>query len=144
MDYKLALENVYVETANLASAFQRMLNEPKSKQKGAPYIDEFVVLNQILFSYLASLASSFEGGDAKQNIGVEHLKRIRRTKQLLLGSIENIDQKTFQIAFEWPDITEITSQESSEALFIQGQLELIEKVSEDLGEISITLGTLAN
>src|SRR5690606_3169052 len=34
-EYKLARKEVYVNTANMASAFQRMMTEPKSKQKDA-------------------------------------------------------------------------------------------------------------
>src|SRR5690606_1803840 len=42
-EYKLARKDVYVSTANMASAFQRMMTEPKSKQKDAKDVNRFVV-----------------------------------------------------------------------------------------------------
>ncbi|MBD0376596.1 MAG: FUSC family protein, partial [Flavisolibacter sp.] len=57
-EYKLARKEVYVHSANLSSAFQRMLSEPKSKQKNAQVVHQFVVLNHTLFSNIAALAST--------------------------------------------------------------------------------------
>src|SRR5690606_30153763 len=42
-DYKLARKEVYVATANMASAFQRMISEPKNKQKHTKDLNRFVV-----------------------------------------------------------------------------------------------------
>jgi uncharacterized membrane protein YccC len=53
--YKLARKNVYVSSANLGSAFQRMLSEPKSKQQNSKELHKFVVLNHMLSSYTATL-----------------------------------------------------------------------------------------
>ncbi|ATL49027.1 hypothetical protein COR50_18655 [Chitinophaga caeni] len=55
--YKLARKEVHVNTANLMAAFQRMLSEPKSKQKGGSDIYYFVVLVNSLSSHIAQLAS---------------------------------------------------------------------------------------
>lgn len=55
--YKLARKKVYVATANLSSAFQRMLSEPKSKQYNVEAIHQFVVLNYVVSSHVATLAS---------------------------------------------------------------------------------------
>lgn len=56
-DYKLARKETYVDTANMMSAFQRMLSEPKSKQKNASKVYHFVVLNHTLTSHIAALAA---------------------------------------------------------------------------------------
>lgn len=58
LEYKLARKDVYLQSANLSAAFQRMLSEPKSKQKGEKQIHQFVVLNHILFSNIATLATT--------------------------------------------------------------------------------------
>ncbi len=55
-EYKLARKKVHVSTANIASALQRMLSEPKSKHKSASDIYSFVVLNHTLSSHIATLA----------------------------------------------------------------------------------------
>ncbi|MFY0255885.1 FUSC family membrane protein [Chitinophaga sp. 30R24] len=56
-DFKLARKDTYVASANMMSAFQRMLSEPKSKQKNASQVYHFVVLNHTLTSHTATLAN---------------------------------------------------------------------------------------
>jgi uncharacterized membrane protein YccC len=58
LEYKLARKDVYLNTANLSAAFQRMLSEPKSKQKKEKDVHQFVVLNHILFSNIATVATT--------------------------------------------------------------------------------------
>jgi uncharacterized membrane protein (TIGR01666 family) len=58
LDYKLARKEVYLNSANLSAAFQRMLSEPKNKQKNEKDIHQFVVLNHILFSNIATVATT--------------------------------------------------------------------------------------
>jgi uncharacterized membrane protein (TIGR01666 family) len=62
--YKLVRKEVYVASANLAAAFQRMLTEPKSKQHKPRETHEFVVLNHIMSSSIASLSASLPEGAA--------------------------------------------------------------------------------
>lgn len=57
-EYKLARKDVYVNSANLSATFERMTSEPKSKQKHIKDIHKFVVLNHILSSYTANIASA--------------------------------------------------------------------------------------
>src|SRR5690606_33048745 len=66
-EYKLASKEEYVKTANIAAAFQRMLNEPKAKQHKATEEHKFVVLNHDLFSYLANLSSSLNDNELVLN-----------------------------------------------------------------------------
>lgn len=56
-DFKLSRKDTYVATANMMSAFQRMLSEPKRRQKNASRIYHFVVLNHTLSSHIAALAA---------------------------------------------------------------------------------------
>ncbi len=62
LEYKLARKEMFVSTANLAAAFNRMLNEPKSKQHHAKEIYEFVVLNHVLSSNIAAVTSGISAG----------------------------------------------------------------------------------
>lgn len=55
--YNLARKEAFLETSNLNSAFQRMAQEPKSKQKKIDEIYELVVLNHTFLASLASLSS---------------------------------------------------------------------------------------
>lgn len=58
LEYKLARKEVYLNSANLSAAFQRMLSEPKSKQGPRSPMHQFVVLNHILFSNIATIATA--------------------------------------------------------------------------------------
>ena len=55
--YKLSRKNAFVALANLSDAFNRMMSEPKSKQKNIKELHQFVVLNHTLTSHIATLAS---------------------------------------------------------------------------------------
>ncbi len=55
--YKVARKTAFLETSNLNAAFQRMAQEPKSKQKNIDAIYELVVLNHAMLSSLATLST---------------------------------------------------------------------------------------
>jgi uncharacterized membrane protein (TIGR01666 family) len=54
--YKLSRKNAFVSLANLSDAFNRMMNEPKTKQKNIQHLNQFVVSNHMLTSHIATLA----------------------------------------------------------------------------------------
>ncbi len=130
-DYKLARKAVYVHTANLAAAFQRMLNEPKNKQRQIKEVHKFVVLNHILSSYLANLSADFSGG---ATIDAEQMKLIRKSRFYLKEAIEKVSEA------EQPkgkrNKLHILLSEAEADPQITGQLELITKISADLCKIS--------
>lgn len=91
-DYKLARKEVYVSTANLASLFQRMFSEPKSKQLFIKEVHQFTTLNHLLSSYIATLslynkehAFTFESFDALKPMS-------KNTDYLFDMAIENLEQ----------------------------------------------------
>ncbi len=53
---QLARKNALVALANLSDAFNRMISEPKSQQQGVEVLHQFVVLNHMLTSYIATLS----------------------------------------------------------------------------------------
>lgn len=55
--YKIARKEAFLDTSNLSSAFQRMVQEPKNKQKEMDKIYELVVLNHTFLASLASLST---------------------------------------------------------------------------------------
>lgn len=55
--YKVLRKKAFLELANLSTAFQRMTQEPKSKQKQLDKIYEVVVLNHTFLSSLASMSA---------------------------------------------------------------------------------------
>ncbi len=55
--YKLSRKNAYVALANISDAFNRMLSEPKSKKIHVAEYHELVVLNYMMSTHIATLAS---------------------------------------------------------------------------------------
>lgn len=55
--YKLSRKEAFLETGNLSAAFQRMAQEPKSKQKDLDLLYQLVVLNHSFLNSLASIGS---------------------------------------------------------------------------------------
>ncbi len=56
-EYKVSRKNAFVALANLSDAFNRMMAEPKRKQKSIKELYQFVVLNHMLTSHIATLAA---------------------------------------------------------------------------------------
>jgi uncharacterized membrane protein (TIGR01666 family) len=54
--YKVSRKNAFVALANLSDAFTRMLSEPKARQKNVQPMHQFVVLNHMLTSHIATLS----------------------------------------------------------------------------------------
>ena len=57
IQYKYSRKQAYVELANVTDALNRMLAEPKRKQKSPAEFHQFVVLNYMMASHTATLAS---------------------------------------------------------------------------------------
>ena len=55
--YRLARKNAFIEIGNLTASFQRMAQEPKSKQKQLPQISKLAILNHSLLSSSASIGT---------------------------------------------------------------------------------------
>lgn len=60
-DYRLSRKNAFVAIGNLMSSYQRMAQEPKSKQKQQQQVYKLAVLNHTLLSSLASLGTYIQG-----------------------------------------------------------------------------------
>lgn len=85
LEYKLARKDVYLNSANLSAAFQRMLSEPKSKQKKEKDVHQFVVLNHILFSNIATVATTLLSRE-ERTYPAELIQLARRAKTTLCES----------------------------------------------------------
>lgn len=88
--YRLARKDLYVNTAHLTTAFQRMLSEPKSKQKQADTLYRFVVLNNQLSSYMATLSYQML---EKETLSYEQLKQLKATWFVMRETYEKVSGK---------------------------------------------------
>lgn len=87
--YNIARKQAFLETSNLNSAFQRMAQEPKSKQREADKIYELVVLNHMFLTSLASLSiyiqshKTTEASEQFKNATDKIAKNLERALQCL-------------------------------------------------------------
>lgn len=94
--YNLARKEAFLETSNLNSAFQRMAQEPKEKQKGADSIYELVVLNHTFLASLASLSTFIQHHQTTEaskqfRIASEQIeKNLELVIQCLIGNSQDV------------------------------------------------------
>jgi uncharacterized membrane protein YccC len=135
--YKLARKEVYVSSANLGSAFQRMLSEPKSKQQNIKEYYKFVVLNHMLSSYIATLVTNLQQVNLFE-ADSNHIKLIRKSLYSLADLIKKMDSPDFNdLEISSIQINQDIMQ-TSESKLLTEQLELIYKLIMDIQKISQT------
>lgn len=150
-DYKLIRKEVYVSSANLGSAFQRMLAEPRQKQRHSKIINKFTVLNHMLSSYVANLMDTVKQGK-KQEINPAHIKWLRKALFNLNESIKALEtdnEPPFEANYpelpqsykaDVPDGKAKTEQDWNDHL-LNEQLQLCYKLTKDIRKLA---GSLAN
>ena len=95
--YRLARKELYVQSSDLTTAFQRMLSEPKSKQKNSNHVFQFTVLNNQMSSYLATLSYQLKLGE---QLSDDDIRAIRSVYFILHESLEKIiTQQTTDLIF---------------------------------------------
>ncbi len=136
IDYKLARKDVYVKSANLSAAFERMTSEPKSKQKKVKDVHKFVVLNHILSSYIATVASA-----PIKTIGqnrAEDLKLVRRSIAVLNDTSEKLGGKVIDLNIGKLPVTSgvQTAANQHEDVLLKEQLGFINRISVDIAKVT--------
>jgi uncharacterized membrane protein YccC len=138
LEYKLARKDVYLNSANLSAAFQRMLSEPKSKQKKEKDVHQFVVLNHILFSNIATVATTLLSKEARIH-SFELIQIAKRAKTNLYESSKKFGDDDFLDSS--PDIT-LTNHEpilNSDDALMKEQLSFISKLTVDIDKTTKSL-----
>jgi uncharacterized membrane protein (TIGR01666 family) len=136
-DYKLARKKVYVTSSNLASLFQRMFSEPKSKQVLMTEMHQFTALNHLLSSYIATLSLYHkEHGMALENF--HHFNPvINNTMYLINLSNENLLQSKDEISnVPLIRIKNENTENQLDAEMIAELLNLIQKVAYDIYKLT--------
>ena len=140
-DYKLARKEVYVNAANLAAAFQRMLSEPASKQKNSKEVHKFVVLNHILSANIATLSATWQANQQSAYVPDESLRAVRRSMAVLSDALQKLSIP-FNIGVEdgevsaksIPAVKETSPPHSLDLVdpLLMEQLEFIQRISADI------------
>ncbi len=106
--YRLARKSAFLQTSNLSSAFQRMTQEPHSKQKNLNKIYELVELNHNFLSSLASLSiyiqhhTTTEASERFSGIVSKIDENLGLVLQSLSNSIDSGNEPNFEevVSFE--------------------------------------------
>lgn len=134
--YKLARKDVYVSSSNLASMFQRMFTEPKSKQLYIKELHQFTVLNHLLSSYIASLNLLIKE-HTHSTIDISELKE---TAQNSLAFLDYTINYLNHFHSEKPILIRVIENENhhNDSYFdiIQEQFMLIQKIGFDICKIT--------
>ncbi|MEO6488388.1 MAG: FUSC family membrane protein [Ferruginibacter sp.] len=134
IEYKLVRKELYVSIANLSAAFHRMLSEPKSKQQDSKKIYQFVVLNHVLSSNVASLAAHL-----KDNVPgfypKEIIVQVSRTIKILEDILKKIDETYQPVTFNGEKNSETRENKPADKNLAE-QLDFIYKVSNDIGKVA--------
>lgn len=132
LDYKLARKEVYVNTANLGAAFQRMMSEPRGKQHRPTEVHEFVVLNHILSSNVAAITSAVLAGELRPSLPPSGLKTLRQAQQALHRSLRRLDPQEPELPTAEPAAPAAATPDAQ----LSEQLEFIQKVSGDISKVT--------
>jgi uncharacterized membrane protein YccC len=138
LEYKLARKDVYLNSANLSAAFQRMLSEPKSKQSNETQVHQFVVLNHILFSNIATIATILLAKETR-DYHPELIQLASKSYWKLIDSCKQFEEDVtlFLPKNEPVQISEVIL--TGDDALMKEQLNFIYTVSNDIDKISHTL-----
>jgi uncharacterized membrane protein YccC len=139
--YRLRRKDVYVASANLAAAFQRMLSEPKSKQRHPTEIHQFVVLNHILSSNIASLTTTLQEGGSTSLPSPESRRALTSTLAALTRSLTRLAPNTLPEDIAQAALPEVRSEVPATPADrpLLDQLAFLQKVSTDLSKVTEVL-----
>lgn len=137
--YKLVRKDVYVNMANMTSTFQRMITEPKSKQKNTKDLNKFLIYNHTLSSYAVALLTVVSNAN-KSALTAEHVRLTRKSLKQLAQTILHFktstgDEEFIEVEIKTPLSMSETSSEMEEAKLISEQISFISKITQDLNKV---------
>ena len=138
-EYKLARKEVYISSANLSAAFQRMLSEPKSTQKNKNEIHHFVVLNHTLFSNIATIAASLLSQKPYKHSEVI-IRTAKKAQHNLINSIQKFGEPIEVLKSNTGE--EKIEEIAQDDLLLKEQLEFIHKLTMDIQKTSEKISDL--
>ncbi|MFP9100607.1 FUSC family membrane protein [Flavobacterium sp. RHBU_24] len=121
--YRLSRKNAFIAIGNLMSSYQRMAQEPKSKQKQQQQVYKLAVLNHTLLSSVASLGTYIQGHKTYKaseafNVVVHTVIRNLETAILLLNFDVQADEaqhsKNEDMALRFSELKNIRARELRE------------------------------
>ncbi|MEO6836855.1 MAG: FUSC family membrane protein [Ginsengibacter sp.] len=137
LEYKLIRKELLVSTANLSAGLNRMLSEPKNKQKHRKEIYEFVVLNNVLSSNIASITASAYNDE--KYYPKEFSKPIDHSISILEKNLHQLDNNYFiEEKKESVSFVQDNNAPASDSQ-LKEQLQFIDKVTKDINKLVHTI-----
>ena len=145
--YRLLRKDVYVASANLAAAFQRMLSEPARTRRQPTEVHRFVVLNHILSANIAALTNTLEEeAPAPAALPPEGRRALTSAQAALGKSLARLaapaEADRYPAALAGGPETRADSLAATAATpdrSLTEQLAFLQKVSSDLGKVTEAL-----
>lgn len=137
-EYKLARKDVFVKSGNLSAAFERMTSEPKSKQKHVKEVHKFVVLNHILSSYIATVASELIGKTMRAS-QPDIIKSIKKTLAILNDTSKKLGGEKTDFATDKHAVINLDNKPEllvPDDHLLKEQLGFINKISMDIARVT--------
>ena len=138
LDYKLMRKELFVSTANLSAALHRMLSEPKSKQNHVKEIYEFVVLNNVLSSNIASLTAAAYNDE--KYYPKQFLISVNNSMSLLQRDLQQLDKSDFVDDKPVPPDVSFDNVKHTNSE-VKEQLDFIYKVTFDISKLTSIIST---
>jgi len=139
LDYKLARKDVYLNSANLSAASQRMLSEPKSKQVPQTQLHHFVVLNHTLFSNIATIATYLMAKEQRP-YPAELIHLGRKTYFKLEESSRNLGNNELLADSKLEELYPVKGELTADDMLMREQLQFIYRASSDIEKITRSIG----
>ncbi|SJZ79780.1 FUSC family protein [Sediminibacterium ginsengisoli] len=129
----VARKNSWVSLANLSDAFNRMLSEPKSRQRNILHVHQFVVANHMLVSHVATL-SYYTDSLEQEYIMHEYRPLIEASVLSLQQALRAIDETAMPEA--------ITARDPAEIRHLEHKInEMMQKRKDEIGQGQIETST---
>ena len=145
--YRLLRKDVYVASANLAAAFQRMLSEPRRTRRHPTEIHQFVVLNHILSANISALTTSLTEADTLPTLPADSRRALTSAQAALGRSLTRLaalppEADRYPAAFtaaNTPADSDIATLAADADRSLPEQLAFLQKISTDLGRVTEVL-----
>jgi uncharacterized membrane protein (TIGR01666 family) len=146
--YRLLRKDVYVASANLAAAFQRMLSEPRHTRRHPTEVHEFVVLNHILSANISALTTTWQDTatpnpavppDSRRVLTSAQAALTRSLARLAATPAITAEVSTATVALMQEVQTDAQADTINADRTLAEQLAFLQKVSSDLGRVTEAL-----
>lgn len=101
LSQRIARKELYVASSNLASAFERMMNEPKRKRQNANEVNKFILLNSLFSAKVAAISQLIP---ENETMGEQQIREIRKITNGMKENYTCLSATSLDIDYQVPSI----------------------------------------